>query len=197
MDIERVIQSTKELLEIRGQNVEEFTSKLEEINTRDIMNEPVIIPLSNYIIVFATLKNSFKEFWSSIRNISSENFKEQYGSNKVILVLGEYPPSVTLQSLQQKDTQFHEVGGFIHIFLTKELMYNPTKHSLVPKHEKMSETEVKKLMEQLQLKKKTQLPFILKTDIISRWLGLKQGDVVKITRYSETSGEYYYFRCCV
>ena len=143
------------------------------------------------------VKNSFKEFWSSIRNITSENFKEQYESNKVILILGEYPPSVTLQSLQQKDIQFHEDGGFIHIFLTKELMYNPTKHSLVPKHEKMTETEVKKLMEQLQLKKKTQLPFILKTDIISRWLGLKQGDVVKITRYSETSGEYYYFRCCV
>jgi DNA-directed RNA polymerase I, II, and III subunit RPABC1 len=52
-------------------------------------------------------------------------------------------------------------------------------------------------MESLQLKSKTQLPLIQKQDIIARWLGLQQGDVVRITRYTETSGKYYFYRCCI
>ena len=76
-------------------------------------------------------------------------------------------------------------------------MYNPTKHELVPKHEKMNNEDVKKLMENLKLKAKTQLPFIQKTDVIARWLGIQSGDVVKITRYSPTSGKSYYYRCCI
>ena len=76
-------------------------------------------------------------------------------------------------------------------------MYNPTKHELVPKHEKMNNEDVKVLMENLKLKAKTQLPFIQKTDVIARWLGIQSGDVVKITRYSPTSGKSYYYRCCI
>ena len=71
------------------------------------------------------------------------------------------------------------------------------KHELVPKHKKMTEDAVKKLMEELQLKTKTQLPLIQRQDIIARWLGLQQGDIVRITRYNDTSGKYYYYRCCV
>ena len=35
------------------------------------------------------------------------------------------------------------------------------------------------------------------TDIIAKWLGLKQGDIVKIDRYNPNSGVYYYYRCCI
>ena len=109
----------------------------------------------------------------------------------------EYPPSITLQAIQQKDVLLQEQQGFIQFFLTRELMYNPMKHELVPKHKKMTEEEIKKLMEETQLKSKNQLPLIQKQDIIARWLGLYPGDIVKITRYTETSGKYYYYRCCV
>ena len=53
------------------------------------------------------------------------------------------------------------------------------------------------VMETYMLKSKTQFPIIHRTDVMARWLGLKHGDVVKITRYNETSGEYFYFRCCM
>ena len=83
------------------------------------------------------------------------------------------------------------------IFNIKDLQFNITKHRDVPKHEKVSEEEVQTLLDTFCLKSKSQLPLILKSDPMSRYLGLKCGDVVKITRNSPASGEYYVFRCCV
>ena len=44
---------------------------------------------------------------------------------------------------------------------------------------------------------KLKLPYILHNDIIAKWLGLTQGDIVKIERYNNNSGLYYYYRCCI
>lgn len=197
MDINRILEHTKELLEFRNEDGEEFKTKVSDIDINRFMDEHITVQLKNYIILFTLSKTSFKDLWASLRNMTPEDIYKEYGNNKFILIVNEYPPSITLQSLQSKDLSLQESNGFIHIFLGKELMYNPNKHSLVPKHEKMNEEEVKDLMNELHLKQKTQLPFIQKTDIISRWLGLKQGDIVRITRHSETSGEYYYYRCCI
>jgi len=197
MDIPSIINNTKELLELRGENAEEFQRKVDEVDVGRFADEWLTFSLKNYTLFFTLSKDSFKELWGSIRNMSFEDMEKMYHTKKYVLILGEYPPSITLQALQQKDIQFQQQSGFIQLFLSREMMYNPNKHFLVPKHEKMSEDEIKALMEELQLKSKTQLPFIQKTDIISRWLGLKSGDLVKITRYSETSGQYYYYRCCI
>ena len=52
-------------------------------------------------------------------------------------------------------------------------------------------------MEKYLIKGKIQMPYILHSDVIAKWLGLKQGDVVKIERYNENSGVSYYYRVCV
>ena len=53
------------------------------------------------------------------------------------------------------------------------------------------------MMDKYLIKGKSQIPFILHSDAISKWMGLKQGDVVKIDRYNENSGLSYYYRVCV
>jgi|APGre2960657468_1045069.scaffolds.fasta_scaffold05637_2 DNA-directed RNA polymerase I, II, and III subunit RPABC1 len=197
MDINRILFHAKELLELRGEDGNELTTEIEKVKMDRFMNESISVQLKNYTLFFAISKDSFKELWANIRNMTLEEMEKMYKTKKFLMILGEYPPSITLQALHQKDVAFQANQGFIHIFLTKELMYNPNKHFLVPKHEKLTEEEAKKLIEELQLKTKIQLPFIQKTDIISRWIGLKQGDIIRITRYSETSGEYYYYRICI
>jgi len=85
----------------------------------------------------------------------------------------------------------------IQIFDIKELQFNITHHILVPKHTIINEQDVKKIIDDYSIKNKFQLPHILKSDPISKYLGLKNGDVVKITRISPTAGEYIIYRCCL
>lgn len=85
----------------------------------------------------------------------------------------------------------------IQIFDIKELQFNITHHILVPKHSIVNEQDVKKIINDYNIKNKFQLPHILKSDPISKYLGLKNGDVVKIKRISPTAGEYIIYRCCL
>ncbi len=67
---------------------------------------------------------------------------------------------------------------------------------MVPKHEKLSEKEVQRLLERYNISKK-QLPKMLSSDPVAKALDLKPGDVVKITRKSRSAGESVYYRCVV
>ncbi len=66
-------------------------------------------------------------------------------------------------------------------------------HILVPKHVKMEEAEVQKLLEKYNISKK-QLPRILKGDAAIKDLDAKPGDVIKITRKSPTMGDVEFYR---
>lgn len=197
MDIPKILRHSVELLQLRNEETEDFEKELSEYKKDRFYSEIINVNTKNIAVIYAFSKESFRDFWSNIRNKNVAEIKKEYGKLKMILILNDYPSSITYQALQKKELELAAKEGFIQIFLMQELMYNPTKHELVPKHEKMNNEDVKKLMENLKLKAKTQLPFIQKTDVIARWLGIQSGDVVKITRYSPTSGKSYYYRCCI
>ena len=69
-------------------------------------------------------------------------------------------------------------------------------HESVPHHEIIGEDEVAELLEKYAIDKE-QLPKIRYDDAIVVEIGAKMGDVIKITRKSQTADESAYYRLVI
>ena len=69
-------------------------------------------------------------------------------------------------------------------------------HIDVPKHEIMTRKEAEEVLEKYHCKS-TDLPLIFVSDPAIISLGVKPGDMIKITRKSATAGQSFYYRYVV
>jgi DNA-directed RNA polymerases I, II, and III subunit RPABC1 len=81
----------------------------------------------------------------------------------------------------------------VEIFKGLELMFNVTKHESVPRHEKLSSQEKSALFDSYSIDSKN-LMLISPGDPVSRFYGFLPGDVIKIYRISETTGQSVTYR---
>ncbi|MEM2082052.1 MAG: DNA-directed RNA polymerase subunit H [Candidatus Bathyarchaeia archaeon] len=70
------------------------------------------------------------------------------------------------------------------------------EHDLVPRHEILSEKEKEQLLAQYKVQP-YQIPQIKANDPAVKVIGAKPGDILKITRRSQTAGEYVAYRYVV
>lgn len=105
-----------------------------------------------------------------------------------------------------EDTESYDKGALeawqkhqfrIQFFHMPRLVINPLKHVLQPKFEIVPVEEHASLMKEWYCRNKSQLPLIkFHNDMAARCLGLSPGDIVKITSFSPTAGEYVKYRVC-
>jgi len=69
-------------------------------------------------------------------------------------------------------------------------------HIDVPKHQIMTRNDAEEVLEKFHCKA-TDLPLIFGNDPAIVGLGVKPGDMIKITRKSATAGESFYYRYVV
>ena len=109
-----------------------------------------------------------------------EQVKNKYDEEtriEIIFILWVKPNS-TLKKLE-KDRSIDD----LQIVWYKQLLFNPTKHMLVPKHTKMSDKETEELLKKFSIKNpKLQLPTITRDDPIVRYFNFKTGDILKIEK---------------
>ena len=80
--------------------------------------------------------------------------------------------------------------------VTKKNQILVPNHVYVPKHEIMSVKEAEEVLKKYNCKT-TELPLIFVTDPAILGLGVKPGDMIKISRNSPTAGESLYYRYVV
>ena len=82
------------------------------------------------------------------------------------------------------------------MLVTKKIITLAPDHIDVPKHEIMTRKEAEEVLEKYHCKA-TDLPLILINDPAIIAIGVKPGDMIKITRKSATAGESFYYRYVV
>jgi DNA-directed RNA polymerase I, II, and III subunit RPABC1 len=170
-------------------NLQGFKDKYGEHPDRRalVMPFPRISDPTDLIIVFFAdeAKVGVKSLKAYFDQMESEKIK------RGILIM-----QVKLTSMAKKFLNEMASTSILEEFLENELLVNITEHVLVPKHVVLSDEEKKQLLARYKLKD-NQLPRILITDPIARFYGLGRGQVVKITRPSETAGRYVTYRIVV
>ena len=204
MEIDRAIENLKSMLrDLIGENIDEFEEHEVDIDRQEFYNENNIIEFNtdDTTIIFALTKKMRQDIIEQLKKSKSniDSFVNAYnGKYNIILIFGnDILTTPTITQLNLIDKVLQKKKGMLQFFQLNELQFNPTQHQLVPPHRKLSNEEATEIMNKYLIKSKLQMPIILKTDVIAKWHGLKQGDIVEIIRYNENSGKSYYYRCCI
>tara|TARA_B100000795_G_scaffold7985_1_gene5715 strand:- start:1388 stop:1999 length:612 start_codon:yes stop_codon:yes gene_type:complete len=202
MDIENIIKNLKDMLIERGDDISLFEEHELSIDKEEYENDKNVIEFqtSNTTIILALTKKLRKLIIDDLKICDNDIniFTNRYSNTKnfVLVFNNDTISQPIISQLNKYDKLFQKNEGRLQYFHAKQLMFNPTKHEYVPKHIKLSNKEATDIMKEYMIKSKIYMPIILHNDPIAKWLGLKQGDIVKIVRYNENSGVSFYYRSC-
>ena len=178
----------KEMLNDRKINTSSLNS-ITELELIKLYNENQIfdIKVNDELKVIYYMANKIK-----IQNIKP--FIDEENDKNIIFISKEKLTTNNYKSF----SDFKEKNINIQFFFIKELLFNIYKHEYVPKHEVITDTkEIEQIKNKYLLKNLFQLPLMLNTDPICKYLDIKSNSVVKITRPSPTAGEYILYRYVV
>jgi DNA-directed RNA polymerase I, II, and III subunit RPABC1 len=106
---------------------------------------------------------------------------EQENIKRAIIIIN----GTLSSSAKGEISKFSSQGTYINVYTLIEAQFNVMNHYLVPKHDICTETEKKKLLKSYAIKEEN-IPSILLEDPAIRHIGAIKGQLVKITRSSET-----------
>ena len=114
-------------------------------------------------------------------------------NDTLILVIKQEPNEPMLNILSQI---WEQDGIFIIVYNIDRLQFNILDHEYVPKHTILNEVEVKSMKHRYNIKEDTELPEISRYDPVAQAIGMRPGQICKITRPSKTAITSDYYRLC-
>lgn len=201
--LDKVYKSRKtiiEMMEDRGNNMEKYKQySIHEIelmisslpkSNKDL--SPIDITLENVMIKYIFTPKIRITHLTTLANHFIENYKE--GDTIIFIIRDKITSEESIEEFFDTIYLNHKI--FIQYFYLDTLTFNVTHHNLVPKHTILTEGEAETLVKSLYITNRNKLPKIKKTDPISKYYGIKPGEIFRILRPSETSGTSYYYRLC-
>jgi DNA-directed RNA polymerase subunit H (RpoH/RPB5) len=122
------------------------------------------------------------------------NLEQVLTKNDTLIIVTKHSVNDTL--VQLLNQLWEQEGYFIIIFTLEQLQFNILDHQYVPMHEILSAEETKKIVLQYNITNYDQLPNISRYDPVAQAIGIRPGQICKITRSSKTSIISYYYRVC-
>jgi len=117
-----------------------------------------------------------------------------YVAEKNVVIVSLSKPSENLSNI----IRAQHTGGKVSFFHLRELQMDITTHRMSVPHRILPPDEAKVVLEKNRvIKPEDQLPWIDSQDIQARLIGAKPGDIIEITRHSDTVGKCIYYRYCV
>lgn len=188
-------ENARSMLEYRGIDVSALQPLTEKeiaalVTTQNVFTIEVNPEL---FLVFYLTKMKVSEFNSALLGKQKDLSPDIAAANadkKFIFIFKDDPNNLNRSHIGEYFPQNE-------IFSMKTMLIQPHLHSYVPRHRKLSEVEVKQVLQKHQIENKSQLPSILSSDPMAKFIGLVPGEIVEITRSSPTAGTHLYYRICV
>jgi len=155
--------------------------KIEEYYTDELINDEDSLFIIINDVISESLEKSFHELNIKLQvlftsNDLSDTIKEEMNKN-----------DISLEKRHFRNVYLFNIDNFTN---------NILEHRLVPPHKPIRENKkIEEVLEKCNCKAH-QLPIILKSDIMSKMLRLTSGDLCEITRISDKSGTYPFYRVC-
>lgn len=180
-----------DMLEVRGYDVENTRKQYGILELSKIYLD---CSAPSFIFIDGEKKTKIFYFNSSQykKHIKSFKFEEEDTEILHIIIILDTINHVILKS----SAIFKKNKLKVQLFHLSEVIINISKHELVPLHELLSKKEEQQVLVEYMCTK-YQIPWICKADPMAKFLGLEQGQIVKITHSSPTNGEYISYRVCV
>lgn len=120
-------------------------------------------------------------------------FADRNGYTNGVVIVANSPPSENV--LRVAKSRAKERVTFFHI---SQLQFDITTHRMAMPHRILSEEERTAMFNKFKISEpENQLPWLDSQDAMVKWIGAIPGDVVEVTRHSDTAGRSAYYRYVV
>jgi len=183
---ERALETLKTMLNKRDKKVESIEHLTNSLDETRMYN------LGGVLVIFSDKGRLTDGLIKSYIQFCEDNSYK----NGTIIVMATSPSDNILEIIRSYNTD--NKNALLQIFNVRYLQFDISTHRKVPKHRILDEDEIGKLQIKLNITNlKSQLPWIDSQDAMAKWVGARPGDVLEITRLSETAGKSRYYRYCV
>lgn len=115
-------------------------------------------------------------------------------SDQLIYIIKGEPNDTMMNVLKEV---YIQQSIFITIYNLERLLFNILEHTMVPKHNILSEAQKQEVMKEYNIKYDREFPEISRFDPVAIAIGLRPRQVCEILRTSKTTIYTKYYRICV